>query len=116
MTFIEYILNEMDKQGITAYKLCKDLGLSQQTFSNWKSGKMPALDKAMGIIIYLGLSADEMFGIKEPKIQLGENEIELLKAFRQLPVREQIKEIGRMEEKAERFSNQQEISSTSRTG
>lgn len=116
MTFIEYILKAMENQGITAYKLCKDIGLSQQTFSNWKAGKTPALDTAMKIVIYLGLSADEIFGIKQPKIELTENEMELLNAFQKLPEREQVKEIGRMEEKAERYSNQQEISSSSRTG
>lgn len=47
---------------------------------------------------------------------LSSNEIELLEAFRRLPDREQIKEIGKMEEKAERYSNQQEQLSTSRTG
>lgn len=116
MTFIEYILKAMEKQEITAYKLCKDIGLSQQTFSNWKAGKTPALDTAMKIVIYLGLSADEIFGIKPTQVQLTENETELLKAFQKLPDREQIKEIGKMEEKAERYSNQQEQLSTSRTG
>jgi len=73
----------MEKQGITAYKLCKDLGMSQQTFSNWKDGKMPSIDKAVKIIIYLGLSADEIFGIKKEQISLTREERQLLEAYQQ---------------------------------
>lgn len=82
MTFINCVLETMEKKGITAYKLCKDLGFSQQTFSNWKTGKIPALDKAMAIIIYLGLSADEIFGIKKEEINISSDEICLLEAYR----------------------------------
>ncbi len=82
MTFINCVLETMEKKGITAYKLCKDIGLSQQTFSNWKSGKMPALDKAIAIIIYLGLSADEIFGIVKKNIDLLPEEQNLLEAYR----------------------------------
>lgn len=81
MTFITCVLDTMEKKGITAYKLCKDLGLSQQTFSNWKTGKMPALDKAIAIIIYLGLSADKIFGIKREEINLTSEEICLIEAY-----------------------------------
>lgn len=114
MNFIDIILKEMEKQRISAYKLCKDLGMSQQTFSNWKNGKIPALDKAVSIIIYLGLSADEIFNIKTT--ELSAEEKELLKFFRQLPESEQMRELGRLEEKAEQIRNQQERSSCSRSG
>ena len=82
MTFIDRISEIMEKQGITAYKLCKDLGMSQQTFSNWKSGKVPALDKAIKIISYLGLSADEIFELKPDKYELTLEEQNLLAAYR----------------------------------
>ena len=81
MNFIDVISEEMEKQGITAYKLCKDIGMSQQTFSNWKDGKMPSVDKALKIIIYLGLSADEIFGIKKTIDKLTSEERKLLEAY-----------------------------------
>lgn len=81
MDFIETITEEMEKQGITAYKLCKDIGLSQQTFSNWKNGKMPSIDKAVKIIIYLGLSADEVFEINKSSIELSPEGRKLLEAY-----------------------------------
>ncbi len=83
MNFIEYVSESMEKQGITAYRLCKDLGMSQQTFSNWKDGKIPSIDKAIKIIIYLGLSADEVFGIKKEQVNLNEDEKQLLEAYQQ---------------------------------
>ena len=82
MTFIDQISEIMEKQGITAYKLCKDLGMSQQTFSNWKSGKVPALDKAIKIISYLGLSADELFDLKHNDESLTLDEKNLIAADR----------------------------------
>ena len=82
MTFIEYILKVMEEKKITAYKLCKDIGMSQQTFKNWKDGKIPAVDKAITVITYLGLSADEVFGIKKEKVDLTPEEQSLLEAYR----------------------------------
>lgn len=82
MSFIDYICKSMDDKGITAYKLCKDIGMSQQTFSNWKDGKIPAVDKAIKVITYLGLSADEVFEIKTPSIILTQDEQELINAYR----------------------------------
>lgn len=105
----------MIQKGITAYRLEKDTGIKQTTFQGWKRGSQPAADKIEILIQYLKVSANDIFGIQDKK-QLTENEIELLKAFQKLPEREQVKEIGRIEEKAEKYNNKQEISSTSRTG
>lgn len=113
---IENIEHIMMEKGITAYRLEKDTGIKQTTFQGWKRGSQPAADKIELLIQYLKVSANDIFGMEDKKEELTDNETELLEAFRRLPEREQVKEIGRMEEKAERFSNQQEISSTSRTG
>jgi transcriptional regulator with XRE-family HTH domain len=81
MNFIENIQIEMKKRNITAYKLCKDIGLSQQTFSNWKNGKVPALDTAVIIIKYLGISADEIFEIKTETDNYTEKDKQLIRAY-----------------------------------
>ena len=108
MNFITIILKEMEKQKISAYKLCKDLGMSQQTFSNWKDGKMPALDKAIAIVI--GLSADEIFNIKTKELTTEEKA--LIEAYR--------KANPAMQEAARKLldvgETEQERSSASRTG
>ena len=110
MNFITIILKEMEKQKISAYKLCKDLGMSQQTFSNWKDGKMPALDKAIAKVIYLGLSADEIFNIKTQELTTEEKA--LIEAYR--------KANPAMQEAARKLldvsETEQERSSASRTG
>lgn len=53
-------------------------------------------------------------GVKQN--DLTKNDIELLKYFKVLPEREQLIEIGKMVAKAEQYNNQQDESSTSRTG
>ena len=35
----------MKNKGITAYKLEKDTGIKQSTFSHWKAGSQPPADK-----------------------------------------------------------------------
>lgn len=96
MQIIDNIIKIMEQKGITAYQLEKDTGIKQSTFWNWKNGSQPAADKLQIIILYLGVTPNEIFGYKN--IELTENEQELLELFRLLPEREQIKCIGRLEE------------------
>lgn len=111
MNIIENIEKVMKQKGITAYKLEKDIGIKQQTFSNWKTGTKASVEKIIEIINYLGVSPNEIFEYSEteekipPEKKLTENEQELLKYFRKLPEREQIKEIGRIEDKAAAFTD-----------
>jgi len=114
MKIIENITKIMKEKGITAYQLEKDTGIRQTTFSKWKSGSQPAADKLETVIHYLQVSPNEIFGYNDPEDprpvpeQLTENEKELLKYFRKLPDREQIKEIGRVEDRAKQFQEQQQ--------
>lgn len=96
MSVIENIIRIMESKGITAYKLEKDIGINAATFNHWKNGTQPPADKLEKIISYLKSSPNEVFGYEN--IELTENEQELLELFRQLPEREQIKCIGRLEE------------------
>ncbi len=99
----------MKEKGITAYKIEKDLGIKQSTFTSWRKGSEPSAEKIFEIIQYIGVSPNEIFGYNEPEANqdpeqlLTENEKELLKYFRQLPEREQVKMIGRIEDKANQF-------------
>lgn len=83
MEFTEKILKAMEEKKISAYEICKNLNISQTTFSSWKKGSKPSIDKAIEIIRYLQLSADEIFGIKEKKPdELSEEEKKIIKAYR----------------------------------
>lgn len=106
MSVLENIEEAIKKKGITEYKVIKDTGLSSQFFQNWKKGSNPSYDKIQKIIIYLGLSADDILetGYNVNKQDhLTDNEKEMLEAFRRLPDREQVKEIGRMEDRASKY-------------
>ncbi len=101
MPIIDNITKIMANKGITAYRLEKDTGINAATFNHWKNGTQPPADKLEKIISYLKVSPNELFGY--PDTQLSENEIELLELFNQLPEREQIKFIGRLEDTVEKF-------------
>lgn len=98
MELIENIIKIMDEKGITAYRLEKDTGIKQSTFISWKHGTQPAADKIIKIIQYLKVSPNELFGY-DPLMELTNNDREMLTLFKQLSEREQIKFIGRLEDK-----------------
>lgn len=110
MNVIVNIENLMKKKGISVYRLEKDTGIKQSSFSHWKKGTQPTVDKIIKICEYLKVTPDQIFGYNDSEDDpdqedLTENEIELLKYFRQLPDREQVKMIGRMEDKAKEYKN-----------
>ncbi len=104
MSLIENLVKIMAERGITAYQLEKDIGINQTTFYNWKKGKQPPADKLQKIITYLEVSPNEIFGY--PDLELSDNDKELLELFHQLPEREQVKLIGKVEDMIEKYKNQ----------
>lgn len=112
MELIENILKILEDKQITVYKLCKNAGISQTTFHNWKNGTQPTADKIKKILNYLEVSPNELFGYTENKPDLTENEKEMLELFQKLSDREQIKEIGRLEDRVKQL-NEMEGSSNS---
>lgn len=49
----------IDERNITSYKVSKDTGISQTTFSDWKVGKSkPKADKLKILADYFGVSVD----------------------------------------------------------
>lgn len=83
MDFTNKILRIMDERGITAYQICKNLHISNTTFSSWKKGTKPSIDKVIEILRYLQLSADEIFELTNNSEVLTESEKLLLNAYRQ---------------------------------
>lgn len=116
MAFIDRLMEALKEKGISQYRLCKDLEIGQSTISSWKTGKTPTADKIIAIVRYLEVSADWILEIDNKKInEFTKEEKELIEYFRKLPEREQSRELGRLEAKAEQYQEQEKLSS-SRTG
>jgi len=57
----------LKKHGITAYRLAKDVGLSQSSLSEWKRGRsVPKYDKLVRIAKYFGVPVSYLTG-SEPE-------------------------------------------------
>ena len=97
MNIIENLMKIMENKQISAYKLEKEAGIKSSTFGSWKKGSQPPADKIDALCRYLGVTPNEVFGYEN--IKLTENEKEMLNLFQKLPEREQIKFIGRLEDK-----------------
>lgn len=49
----------LKKKGVTAYKVSKETGISQSSFSDWKQGKSnPKIDKLKILANYFGVSIE----------------------------------------------------------
>lgn len=104
MEIIENLIKIMEIKGITGYQMEKDIGIKTSTLGSWKKGSQPPADKLLKICRYLGISPNEIFGYGK-NLELTENEKEMLNLFRKLPEREQIKFIGRLEDKVSQFKH-----------
>lgn len=51
------------EKGVTAYRVSKDTGISQPTFSEWKNGRSkPKIDKLMKLAEYFGVDVAIFLG------------------------------------------------------
>lgn len=80
MTFIDRLMQTLERKKISQYKLCKDLGIGQSTISSWKKGKIPTADKIISLVQYLEVSADWLLGTEMQRLTLEEQN--LLDAYR----------------------------------
>lgn len=112
MNTLEIVLKYLKIRGKTEYKVLKEVGLSKNFFQNWKNGSEPGIEKVKSIAIYLGIPPEEILNYKIEEPNLTENEKEMLSLFQKLSDREQIKEIGRLEDRVKQL-NEMEGSSNS---
>ena len=106
MQIIEEIIKIMNLKGIKPSQMEKDIGIKQTTFIAWKKGSQPTSDKLLKIIQYLEVTPNQIFGYEEDT-NLTLNEKEMLELFKKLPEREQIKFIGKLEDKVSKFTNEE---------
>lgn len=49
----------LDARGVTAYRVAKDIGMSNVVFTDWKNGKsQPKVDKLKKIADYFGVTIE----------------------------------------------------------
>lgn len=117
MRVIDRIIKIMESKGITAYKLEKDTGIRQTTFSGWKTGKQAPIEKIEEIIRYLEITPNEAFGYETSKELLTDTELEMLEVLNRMDHEHQIRAIGIVEDYADKHpAGQGKIVSESKIG
>lgn len=103
MTICERMFDELDRKGLTAYALCKHLGVKTNTTTSWKQrGTDPPAKYITQICEFLGCSLEYLLTGQEtekaPAPGISENGREMLELYEKLPEREQLLLIGRLQE------------------
>ena len=103
MTICERLFEELDQRGLTAYGLCRHLGVATSVTTGWKQrGTDPPAKYVVRICEFLGCSISYFLTgqetKKEPALGISENGREMLALYEKLPEREQILLIGRLQE------------------
>ncbi len=77
----------LDEKGLRTADVVKATGIGASSFSDWKKGRLPRIDKLLKIAVFLNVSIDYLLGRKEnPPAdvpELTEDEIEMLRLYRQ---------------------------------
>lgn len=115
MGIVDRIQTKVKEKGTNIKNLEKEIGIGNGTIRRWDE-RSPQCDKLTLVANYLQVSMDWLVYGKELS-EINEMEKELLQYFRQLPEKEQIRELGRLEAKAEQFQElEKEKLSTYRIG
>ena len=64
MDFATYITELMDINNTSDSELAEYVGVSRQSINKWKKGAIPALDKAVKVAEYFGVSLEDVYGTK----------------------------------------------------
>ncbi|MDE6519215.1 MAG: hypothetical protein K2K91_01985 [Ruminococcus sp.] len=107
--FYDNLKKECERQGLKITPIVLECGGNKGSLSGWKKGASPNSDIVIKLSVRLNVPTDYLlFGKEEtsriieiPKTSLTENEKELLSLFNQLPYREQLKLIGKVESMVE---------------
>ena len=114
MGIYERIQEKTTEKGISIKKLEQEVGIGNGIIKRWNTSS-PQCNKILLVANYLQVSLDWLVTGKNSE-ELTENEKEMLKNYRMLPEREQIKFIGKLEDIAIQYNQGQEKSSNSKIG
>lgn len=101
MEFASFLNYAMDKTGITNYRLAKEVGVSQTSVANWRSGdRFPRKGPKEKVLKLFGVTDEDIKGYNFPEIcltgeeqkespsqggELSDDEMALLRAYRAAP-------------------------------
>ena len=115
MTYIEKLEEVMKNRKITAKEICKNTNIKEATFSAWRKGSKPNIESFIKVLQFLNIDLNNFF---ESNIfdfnqgnELNDDEKELIELFRKLPMKEQFKVIGVIEEKISKLSTGKSLNS-----
>lgn len=108
MTFAERLTELMAERKLSKLSLSKKIGISDRVVGAWANGENGAnLTSAVTLADFFEVSLDylagrsnlrEMATKKEPALVISENGQEMLRLYEQLPEREQLLLLGRLQE------------------
>nr|UVY66451.1 MAG: Putative transcription regulator [Bacteriophage sp.]UWG22343.1 MAG: Putative transcription regulator [Bacteriophage sp.]UWG77015.1 MAG: Putative transcription regulator [Bacteriophage sp.] len=89
------------KKGLSQLAFAKILGISQQTIGSWETGRTsPDLETLIKIASFFNVSTDYLLGVTDVPtknnvqsnlIKLSDEELQLIKKYRELPLKAQKK-------------------------
>ncbi len=102
----ELILNFIEKQNTSCYKVVQSTGISESTFSKWKVKPTSKVDLSIvqKIAVYFNTTVDSILDCNQPKscgLFLSDDEFELFKSFNKLSDKDKVKVMERAETLAE---------------
>lgn len=106
MNFPETLETILKEKNIKKVQLKNDLGISKENIQSWKRGSQASIERIITLAQYLNVSTDELLGLPNrdkkgdapPDPDDPDNIREIANLAKQLPEREQIKWIGKLEE------------------
>lgn len=76
MNFAERLTELMQTNGITKYRISRDIGCSASTITNWLNGTMPTADKIQQLAEYFDVTVDYLLGnVNDPCFYLDNQRI-----------------------------------------
>lgn len=60
MSFAKNLCELMQNNGVSSYKLAKEIGVHTSTISNWKGGKRPLVEHLVLVSNFFGVTVDDL--------------------------------------------------------
>lgn len=106
MNFYDNLKQVCDEKGVKITPTVLSCGGTKGVLGGWKKGILPNSEIVMNLSVLLNVPTDKLLFGKEKSPTLPEDELELLKYYKELPEKEQMKLIGRASALAEVYKEQ----------
>lgn len=110
MKFNERLKFLINRKGCTQLELAKFVGVKPNTVSDWiKKGTSPKIEHIYKIAEFFKISFDELFIGRVASESFSNDELDLITLFRNLPQKEQFRELGRLEILAGEYKQEKNV-------